>query len=347
MHIFSLFTIALFCLVNVFLIQLLAKQARRIGLVDRTSEAQYPLIGGVCFFAATLGLLLTLEPLLSFQSEYIFCITVLICLGVIDDRFDISYRYRLIIQSFLAGIMIFGLNIKIFNLGDLIGSGAITLSYSAYIVTLLAILGAINAFNMIDGIDGLLITQSMITLTSIGLCFVLEGHFEEAIFCFATTALLLPCLRSNMGFWGQKRKVFMGDAGSTLIGFTIIWLLIEATSRPVEQGSMRTVTALWLIAVPLMDMAHVILYRLANKRSPFKPDFNHLHHTLIGLGFKESKTRMIMSLMAIFSASFGLWGEVTGISEPIMFYVFIVLFTLFSLFKFYGLHKVSDNCQGR
>ncbi|WP_394242581.1 undecaprenyl-phosphate alpha-N-acetylglucosaminyl 1-phosphate transferase [Vibrio astriarenae] len=347
MHLYSLSMIAVFCLVNVALIQLLAKQARRVGLVDRHSGDQYPLIGGICFFAATVGLLSTLEPLLPFQSEYIFCVTVLICLGVIDDRFDISYRYRLIIQSFLAGIMIFGLDIKIVDLGDLIGSGDITLHYTSHIVTLLAILGAINAFNMIDGIDGLLITQSMITLTAIGIGFMLAGSHEQMIFCFATSALLLPCLRANIGRWGHKRKVFMGDAGSTLIGFTIIWLLIEATSQASTEYSIRTVTALWLIAVPLMDMAHVILFRVKQKRSPFKPDYNHLHHVLIGLGLPEAKTRTTISLLGIYTAGFGLWGQITDIPEATMFFAFLAAFLLFCTFKHYALRQVSDICRGR
>ncbi|QIA64435.1 undecaprenyl-phosphate alpha-N-acetylglucosaminyl 1-phosphate transferase [Vibrio astriarenae] len=347
MYIYSLSMIAVFCLVNVALIQLLAKQARRVGLVDRRSTEQYPLIGGVCFFAATVGLLSTLEPLLPFQSQYIFCVTVLICLGVIDDRFDISYRYRLIIQSFLAGIMIFGLNIKITELGDLIAIGDITLLYTSHIVTLLAILGAINAFNMIDGVDGLLITQSIITLVAIGIGFTLSGNYQEMVFCFATSAILLPCLRANIGRWGQKRKIFMGDAGSTLIGFTIIWLLIEATTQESGQSSIRTVTALWLIAVPLMDMAHVILYRIKLERSPFKPDYNHLHHTLIGLGLSEAKTRTTMSLIGIYAAGFGLWGEITHIPEAVMFFVFLMAFALFCAFKHYALRRVSRNCRGR
>ena len=87
---------------------------------------------------------------------------------------------------------------------------------------------------------------------------------------------IIPYILMNLGILGRERKVFMGDAGSMMIGFTVIWLLLGASQDP--SGSlMRPITALWLIAVPLMDMAAIMFRRVRRGVSPFKPDREHLH----------------------------------------------------------------------
>lgn len=87
-----------------------------------------------------------------------------------------------------------------------------------------------------------------------------------------------------MGFpLGRRFKVFMGDAGSIFIGFTVIWLLIEATQGP-NITPIRPVTALWMIAIPLMDMATIMVRRIRKGHSPFKPDREYWHHICQRLG---------------------------------------------------------------
>lgn len=88
----------------------------------------------------------------------------------------------------------------------------------------------------------------------------------------------------NLGILGRERKVFMGDAGSMMIGFAVIWLLLGASQDPLET-MMRPITALWLIAVPLMDMAAIMFRRVRRGDSPLKPDREHLHHIFQRLGF--------------------------------------------------------------
>ncbi len=92
---------------------------------------------------------------------------------------------------------------------------------------------------------------------------------------------------------------------------------------------MRPVTALWLIAVPLMDMAAIMIRRIRRGDSPFKPDREHLHHIFQRLGFSSTQTLIAISTIAMGYAAVGIAGEVYDISEYIMFYSFIACFGVY------------------
>ncbi len=105
-----------------------------------------------------------------------------------------------------------------------------------------------------------------------------DGQTSLAIWCFAMIAAILPYIMLNLGILGRRYKVFMGDAGSTLIGFTVIWILLETTQGKTHPIS--PVTALWIIAIPLMDMVAIMYRRLRKGMSPFSPDRQHIHHLI-------------------------------------------------------------------
>ncbi len=121
----------------------------------------------------------------------------------------------------------------------------------------------------------------------------------------------------------------MGDAGSMMIGFTVIWLLL-GVSQVESKPLMRPVTALWLIAVPLMDMAAIMIRRVRRGDSPFKPDREHLHHIFQRLGLTSRQTLVVICGFATLFAAFGIYGEATKISEAFMFYSFISCFLIYS-----------------
>ena len=120
----------------------------------------------------------------------------------------------------------------------------------------------------------------------------------------------------------------MGDAGSMMIGFTVIWLLIGA-SQADDSPMIRPVTALWLIAIPLMDMVSIMIRRVKQGKSPFKPDRDHLHHVCQRLGFSSLQTLGLISLIASLFAGIGILGEIFLIPEYVMFYSFIIIFIVY------------------
>ena len=121
----------------------------------------------------------------------------------------------------------------------------------------------------------------------------------------------------------------MGDAGSMFVGLSVIWLLTMGTQG--EQASFRPVTALWICAIPLMDMLAIVVRRYKNGKSPFKPDRDHLHHILQRIGFSSRQTLVIISSTAVTLSGLGLAGEYFYIPETIMLLGFLILFTLYSL----------------
>lgn len=137
-------------------------------------------------------------------------------------------------------------------------------------------LGAINAYNMVDGIDGQLGALSCVTFVALAILFGLGGREDLALWCLGLIVALAAYLLFNLSLFGARNKIFMGDAGSMVIGFSVLWLVLLATQGP--QAVMRPVTALWLIAIPLMDMVTVMVRRLLRRQSPFKAGRDHLHH---------------------------------------------------------------------
>lgn len=95
---------------------------------------------------------------------------------------------------------------------------------------------------------------------------------------------------------------------------------------------MRPVTALWLIAVPLMDMVAIVVRRIRKGTSPFSPDRNHLHHIFQRIGFSPRQTLLLISGISICLALFGVTGEMLLVSESTMMVAFLVLFALYCLF---------------
>ena len=120
----------------------------------------------------------------------------------------------------------------------------------------------------------------------------------------------------------------MGDSGSTLIGFTVVWLLISS-SQTAGHTTIRPVTALWLIAVPLMDMAAVILRRIQNETPFWQADQKHFHHILLTAGFSPKKVLVIIAVLSSLFASIGICGELFSVHESIQFVMFLVCFYLF------------------
>jgi UDP-GlcNAc:undecaprenyl-phosphate GlcNAc-1-phosphate transferase len=196
------------------------------------------------------------------------------------------------------------------------------------VLTLFAVWAAINAFNMVDGIDGLLGGLSSVTFAAMGIILYFDGQTSLAMWCFAMIAATLPYILLNLGFLGRRFKVFMGDAGSTMIGFTIIWILLETTqglSHPITP-----VTALWLIAIPLMDMVAIMYRRLRKGMSPFSADRQHIHHLIMRAGFSSRQAFVLITVAAAILAGIGVLGEYLAfIPEWVMLLLFLVAFMVY------------------
>lgn len=331
-------------------ILLLTPFAVKFGLVDMPNaerkfhKGEIPLIGGVSMFAGlVMGISLFITPNNS-SLTYLVCSSIIVALGVTDDVKDLSPRLRLFVQMVVAALMCAGSGMYIHYLGTMFGTPAgVDLAEAlGYLVTMLAVLAAINAFNMIDGIDGLLGISSLVTFVSMGFLFFQNNDITNMKLTLILSGALVPYLIANLAGGVQEKekrisKIFMGDTGSMLIGFTVVWLLIQGTQpSPEELANAKSVsfsaaTALWLIAFPLMDMARVIVDRTLRGHSPLKADRTHLHHILLQCGDGKQIALVKISTLSAFFAATGIAMHVSGFQEATIFLTFLAAFALYTV----------------
>ncbi|WP_104924034.1 UDP-N-acetylglucosamine--undecaprenyl-phosphate N-acetylglucosaminephosphotransferase [Rahnella sikkimica] len=311
------------------------KMANIIGLVDKPNfrkrhQGTIPLVGGISVYAGICFTFLITDYRIPHIALYLSCAGLLVFVGALDDRYDISIKIRALVQASVAVAMMSFANLTLRNLGHIIGPWEMLLGPFSYLFTLFAVWAAINAFNMVDGIDGLLGGLSCVSFGAVGIVMYGSGHMELALWCFAMIAATLPYILLNLGILGARYKVFMGDAGSTLIGFTVIWILLQSTQG--ESHPMNPVTALWFIAIPLMDMIAIMYRRLRKGMSPFSADRQHLHHLIMRAGFTSRQAFVLITLSAAVLAAVGVIGEhLPFVPEWVMLALFFVAFLLYGV----------------
>lgn len=294
-----------------------------------------PLVGGVSTLCGVLVATLFAPNLLVLQNEYLFVCTLLVSLGVVDDKYDISAKSRLIVLVAVSLWMVLQQGVQLEYLGDLAANGAIYLGFVSIPFTIAAVIACITAFNMMDGLDGLLGLMASITLLALAFLFYDVGQIHYVFFVAAFILAMTPYIIFNLVV-KDKYKVFMGDSGSYLVGFTVIWLMIFATQPQVTGQSMvavmAPVTVLWIMALPVMDMALVMIKRIMKKRSPLIADNSHIHHILLALGYSPKQILFILGLLAIAFVSVGIWSHCMSIPEYFSLATFLLAFVSYSLF---------------
>ncbi|EHE5681143.1 UDP-N-acetylglucosamine--undecaprenyl-phosphate N-acetylglucosaminephosphotransferase [Salmonella enterica] len=326
----ELISIFLFTTIFIFLAR---KVAIKIGLVDKPNfrkrhQGVIPLVGGISVFAGICFMFGLSDYYIPYLSLYLICAGVLVFVGAMDDRFDISVKIRAVVQAVIAVVMMVIAKLHLGSLGYIFGPWELVLGPFGYFLTLFAVWAAINAFNMVDGIDGLLGGLSSVSFAAMGLILWFDGQTSLAMWCFAMIAAILPYIMLNLGILGRRYKVFMGDAGSTLIGFTVIWLLLETTQG--KTHSISPVTALWIIAIPLMDMVAIMYRRLRKGMSPFSPDRQHIHHLVMRAGFTSRQAFVLITLAAAILAGVGVTAEYSHfVPEWVMLVLFLLAFFLY------------------
>jgi UDP-GlcNAc:undecaprenyl-phosphate GlcNAc-1-phosphate transferase len=309
------------------------KLAKKIGLVDKPNyrkrhQGLIPLVGGISVFVSICFAFVITKEFIPHKWLYLACAGILVFIGALDDRFDISVKIRATIQALVGISMMYFAGLKLDSLGNAFGDWEMMLGPFSYVVTLFAVWAAINAFNMVDGIDGLLGGLSSVSFGALGILLYESGNTALAFWCFAFIAGILPYIFLNLGLFGKRFKVFMGDAGSTLIGFTVIWLLTETTQG--QDRAINPVTALWIIAIPLMDMVAIMYRRLRKGMSPFSPDRQHIHHLIMRAGFTSRQAFILITLAAALLAMVGIIGErLSFVPEWVMLALFLLAFMLY------------------
>lgn len=304
---------------------LLSALAPTLGLVDvpggRKEHARtVPLVGGIAIFAALL-VATRFAGIFQNASWFLLALSVVIAVGFWDDVTEIRPRLKLLIEVIAAAIMIWGAGVELHSVGDLLGWRPIGLWIFAAPLTIFAIVGVMNAVNMLDGMDGLSGSVALVAFAwyaAIAWFSGLNVQFATAlILCGAIAGFLLFNLRFP---WQTHAKVFLGDAGSLMIGFALGWFAIDLTQG--EGRSLPPIAALWVLLLPLADCVSLMARRIRARKSPFDGDRHHIHHYLLARGFSHNQTLAILvSLSGLFGAiGFAAWR--LAIPEHFLFWPF-------------------------
>ncbi|MFT4790355.1 MAG: UDP-GlcNAc:undecaprenyl-phosphate GlcNAc-1-phosphate transferase [Paraglaciecola sp.] len=336
------------------LLIVMTPMAHFLGLVDEPNQRKLhsdtvPLTGGVAMFMAVLIASFVTDVWLKNGSLFFTAAAFIVLLGMLDDKFDLSPKGRLVCQFAVAAIMAWSAQNHISSVGNIFGAGSTELGIFGYFFTLVCVVGVINAFNMIDGIDGLAGGMSLVVLSGVVFLLILSNNSTAIMGPMLIIAAIVPFLAFNLSLKGFKgNKIFMGDSGSMFVGLTIVWLMVDYTQG--SNPAMRPITAAWIIGLPLMDMA-VIMYRRARKgKSMLRPDHQHLHNIFMRAGLSSRRALAAILLLGCSYAAVGILGEVFEISEKIMFGSFMGLLVIYgfmiqNIWKILRFIRVGKNDQ--
>ncbi len=289
-----------------------------------------PLVGGIAIFLSVFlaWLLLPLLGMGSMNAIFVAAGGLLFAVGLVDDRVQLSVKFRFVAQIAAALLLVYS-SAVLKDFGYILSDEILVLGMLSIPITIFATLGVINAMNMLDGVDGLAGAVSLASLSLILVVAYASAHHVQIVLTLCMMGALCGFLVFNLRWNGKiTAKVYMGDAGSTLLGFLFAFLLISLSQG--EQRAIPPVAVLWLFAVPLMDTVGVMIRRIWHKQSPFSADRGHLHHLLIDAGFRVPHVICFMAFLQLALGAAGLVAVYQGISELVSFTAFITLFLIYT-----------------
>lgn len=282
---------------------LLAPVAQRLDLLDypkgRKDHARpTPITGGIAMLVGVLlAGILTLAEIGPAARGFAAAAMVLIAVGLLDDKYDLSWRLRIPAQIVAALLMIYIGGVRVEQLGPVFGLQGMPLGAMSVPFTVFATVGIINAINMVDGVDGLAGLLVLSALVMLGAAALYSGNVSVATHVLILAGAVLGFLAYNMRFpWRKRAKVFMGNAGSAFLGLVIAWIAFRLTQNPAHPVS--PVLALWLVPIPIMDCLVLMLRRIRGNQSPFVADRNHIHHLMLEGGFGPTQAAVALAMFS-------------------------------------------------
>lgn len=332
-----------------------AKFAQKRNIVDNPNARKLqrnpvPVMGGVAVFFGLVsglcvsGIFVNVNELL----PVIVAMSVMLCVGVIDDVSELSPWLRFVIEIAVVLMLIFTTHISLDSLQGLWGFYDLPLWLSAPL-TVFAVVGMINAINLIDGVDGLSSGFCMMASIAFGALFIMTGNYDMAVLAAITLGSLMPFFFHNV--FGDKSKMFIGDGGSLMMGVAMSAYVVAVISVRGEafdampDGMGLVAFTMAVMAVPVFDTLRVMTMRILRRTSPFRPDKTHLHHLFIDLGFSHIATTLSVLSLNLLVVLAWLIAYLAGASIDVQFYVVIVLSVVVTAI-FYKVMRMQMACNG-
>ncbi|WP_441069847.1 MraY family glycosyltransferase [Brevibacillus fluminis] len=260
-----------------------------------------PLSGGIAMFGGVVIVALLYAEWDPLVAAVLGGGSLLVGVGAVDDWFKAQRREfpvspRLIVQG-CAAILAFVLDIRFrgISLGWFGGDeGQMVLFplWLSFVATTLWILGLTNMMNFLDGADGLAGGVTTISATTLFFIAWLTGQSQTALMAAILAGATLAFLRFNF----HPAQLFMGDAGSAFLGYTLALLGLEGAMKGATLVSL-TVTVLAL-GLPVVDTLQVMVSRLRAGLPVYKADRRHVHHRLLSKGLTTRQTVVVLYVVS-------------------------------------------------
>lgn len=268
--------------------------ARKVGAMDvpkdsrRMHDHPIPRMGGLAIFIGFLLSILVFSKELDrgLQSILLGAIVIVI-LGVFDDKYALGAKLKLVVQLLAACIVVFYGNLRIDRLTNPFGSSLYSywdFGVFAYPITIIWIVAITNAVNFIDGLDGLACGVSCISSINMLVIALLVSNEEVSILMAALTGACLGFVPYNF----NPAKIFMGDTGSTFLGFMLATVSIQGLFK--AYAAISFIVPFLLLGLPIFDICFAVIRRVASGHSPMEADRGHFHHRLIDMGFSQKQS---------------------------------------------------------
>jgi UDP-GlcNAc:undecaprenyl-phosphate/decaprenyl-phosphate GlcNAc-1-phosphate transferase len=293
-----------------------------------------PSLGGLGIFA---GFVLSSMVMIPFSiapdfQYYFAAALVIFFLGLKDDILDISAINKFIGQALAAFLIIYKGNVHIISMHGFLGINELPPMFSL-IFTYLTVIVIVNSFNLIDGVDGLASSLALMAALIFGVYFSVVNMLPYAILSFALAGSLVAFIIFNF----QPAKIFMGDTGSLLLGLihsilVIKFINVAQSSAPsafrIEASS--AAIGFSILMIPLLDTLRVFAIRIINRRSPFSPDRNHIHHLLLdrGMSHRAVTLTLVSVNLAFVASSYALRAMGTTL---LFFFIFAIFFAVIAV----------------
>jgi UDP-GlcNAc:undecaprenyl-phosphate GlcNAc-1-phosphate transferase len=287
---------------------LMIKASRRLKIMDmpnprKAHREPMPLMGGVAIYLSTIVATVVFIVLFvdglqtNIVIAFLIGISGVTLMGLIDDILSLSAKRRLIILFILALIVLIGCLQFYFPANLLHTNLALTLLTSFVVV--IWIVSIANAINLSDGLDGLASCLSLVSVAAFALIFYLQGRSQLAL---PTALALFGAIAGFLPYNISPAKIFMGDAGSMFIGFMLgILSIMSMSQKPLE----FFVVPVFIILMPILDMAMAILRRLMLRCPVMQADKQHFHHRLNRYFRSQRLVVLILAMCQLVFAAIG------------------------------------------
>tara|TARA_Y100000816_G_C26103176_1_gene585260 strand:+ start:2146 stop:3144 length:999 start_codon:yes stop_codon:yes gene_type:complete len=311
--------------------------AHKFNLIDKPGARKkhigsIPTVGGISIILSLLFYYLLSDLNNSLQIIILTSLIVFIS-GLLDDIFKLSVLSRVILQL-IACIILISYGFKIVSLGYYEILGTLNLELLSVPFSIIAIILLTNSINWIDGIDGLASTTYLQSFSAINMILIFNGNITEfdTIYNLLFINLLIFTL-INMNRL-PLYKSFLGDSGSTLIGYLLASYLIYVSNQLI----VHPILIAWTVAFPIFNIISVMIIRISKLKNPFSPDRLHMHHYLQDVGFSDER---VVIMLFCFACTLSFIGSFLFYSfgSLISLIFFIIIFILYIILNFIYANK--------